>query len=66
MGQSLHDAAQAVFPNVKVYVLMLKWKDEDPKLPVTYDISNLLDVFENAYGFEMSFGTYLIMNVTWK
>lgn len=57
-GQSLHDAAQAVFPNVassrypKVYVLMLKWKDEDPKLPVTYDISNLLDVFENTYGFE--------------
>jgi hypothetical protein len=57
-GKSLHDAAQAVFPNTPssryrdVYVLMLKWEDEDPQLPVSYDIPKLQDVFEKTYGFE--------------
>jgi hypothetical protein len=31
---------------------MLKWRDEDPKLPVSYDISKLQDVFERIYGFD--------------
>lgn len=57
-GKTLHEAAKAVFPNVgtsryrNVHVLMLKWKDEDPNLPVSYDIPKLQDVFEQIYGFE--------------
>lgn len=57
-GKRLHEAAQAVFPNVtdsryqNVYVLMVKWKDEDPRLPVSYDIPMLKTIFEETYGFE--------------
>lgn len=57
-GKRLHQAAQAVFPNDtssryrNVYVLMLKWKDEDPQLPVSYDIPKLWDVFNGTCGFD--------------
>lgn len=32
--------------------MLLKWKDEDPQLPVSYDIPKLWDVFKETYGFE--------------
>jgi hypothetical protein len=57
-GAQLQLAANAIFPNTatsrykNVYVLMLKWKDEDPKLPVSQEISKLHDVFQNVYHFE--------------
>ena len=57
-GQSLHDAAQAVFPNDRrsrytdVSVLMLSWADEDPKLPVSEEINKLQFIFQNVYHFD--------------
>jgi hypothetical protein len=56
-GTQLQMAANAIFPNVAtsryrdVYVLMLKWKDEDPRLPVSQEISKLHDVFQDVYHF---------------
>lgn len=35
-----------------VYVLILKWKTEDPKLPVSYEISELRQVLEQVYHYE--------------
>jgi len=57
-GESLHAAAQAVFPNhersryTKVFVLMLCWEDEDPRLPVSVEIDKLFNVFKYTYNFE--------------
>jgi hypothetical protein len=57
-GEDLQAAAAAVFPNTrtsryrKVYVLMLKWEDEDPKLPVSEEIKRLDRVFKDVYHFE--------------
>ena len=31
---------------------MLKWQDEDPNLPVSYDIAKLSHVFKETYGYE--------------
>jgi hypothetical protein len=56
-GTQLQMAANAIFPNIAtsryrdVYVLMLKWKDEDPRLPVSQEISKLHDVFQDVYHF---------------
>jgi len=57
-GNDLHEAAKAVFPNTtpaqyrNVYVLILKWEDEDPNLPVSWEIGRLLRVFRDVYHFE--------------
>jgi hypothetical protein len=57
-GSQLQAAANAIFPNTTtsrykhVYVLMLKWNDEDPQLPVSYEVSKLHDVFQNVFNFE--------------
>jgi hypothetical protein len=57
-GEGLHAAAQAVFPNnarsryTEVFVLMLCWEDEDPKLPVSLEIEKLFNVFKYTYNFE--------------
>jgi hypothetical protein len=57
-GKDLQAAAAAVFPNTRtsryrnVYVLMLKWEDEDPKLPASEEIKRLARVFEDVYHFE--------------
>ncbi|TVY80770.1 hypothetical protein LSUE1_G005315, partial [Lachnellula suecica] len=54
----LQDITNASFPNThasryrNVYVLMLKWADEDPNLPVSYEVSKLQDIFVNVYWFE--------------
>jgi hypothetical protein len=58
-GQSLHAAAQALFPNQnrsrysKVYVLLVRWETE-PELTVSKDLSRLYDVFNNVYHFNTS------------
>ena len=57
-ASDLHEAAKAVFPNTtsaryrNVYVLMFKWEDEDPNLPVWLEIRRLFDVFTKLYHFE--------------
>jgi len=57
-GNDLHEAAKAVFPNTaptrykNVYVLMLKWEDEDPNLPVSLEIGRLFRVFKDIYHFQ--------------
>jgi hypothetical protein len=57
-GQDLNLAASALFPKTtksryrNVFVLMLKWKDEDPNLPVSLEIQRLYDVFKGVYHFE--------------
>jgi hypothetical protein len=57
-GDDLHEAAKAVFPNTaparyrNVYVLMLKWEDEDPNLPVSREITRLFKVFQDLYRFQ--------------
>jgi hypothetical protein len=57
-GEQLQAAANDTFPNTtasryrNVYVLILKWEDEDPQLPVTYEISNLEGVFRDIYNFQ--------------
>jgi hypothetical protein len=57
-GQDLNLAAKALFPKTSkcryrnVFVLMLKWNDEDPDLPVSLEIQRLYDVFKVTYHFE--------------
>jgi hypothetical protein len=57
-GDDLHEAAKAVFPNTaparyrNVHVLMLKWEDEDPNLPVSREITRLFKVFQDLYRFQ--------------
>jgi len=56
--KGLQAAADAVFPNnqtsryTKVFVLMLRWADEDPNLPVSVEINKLNDVFHEIYHYE--------------
>ena len=56
-GEDLRSAAAALFPNTatsrykNVYVLMIMWEDEDPKLPVSDEIKKLERVFKNIYHF---------------
>ena len=57
-AKDLQVAAKAVFPNEtrsrysNVSVLMLSWEEEDPQLPVSYEIDKLYGVFQNVYRFE--------------
>jgi len=58
-GEGLQSAACALFPNetksryTKVTVLLLSWQDEDPKLPVSIEISQLVHVFRDIYRFNV-------------
>ena len=58
-GEGLHAAAQAVFPSesrsqyTKVYVLMIRWGDEDLNSPVSIEIRKLFNVFKDTYQFEV-------------
>jgi hypothetical protein len=58
-GEGLQGAAGALFPNetnsryTKVTALLLSWQDEDPNLPVSIEISRLVDVFSNIYHFDV-------------
>jgi hypothetical protein len=58
-GAELQKAANAVFPGgqhsryEKVDVILLSWKDEDPKLPVSLEIRELADTFANLYGYHV-------------
>jgi hypothetical protein len=62
-GEGLHAAARAVFPNesrsryTKVYVLMIRWKDEDLSSPVSIEIRKLFNVFKDTYQFEVEIWT---------
>lgn len=53
----LQEDADAAFPNdgntryTGVYVLLLCWADEDPKLPVSLELNDLSRVFSDDYGF---------------
>jgi hypothetical protein len=57
-GKNLRSAAAALFPNTatsrykNVHVLMIRWEDEDPKLPVSEEIRKLERVFKNVYHFK--------------
>lgn len=57
VGERLQNAANAAFRNdnrmryENVYVLMLYWEDEDPKLPVTIEVDELCEVFRKVYRF---------------
>lgn len=59
IAKKLQQAADAAYPNDKrmryseVYVLLLYWEDEDPKLPVSIEVEELRVVFENIYNFEV-------------
>jgi hypothetical protein len=57
MGETLQKAANATYPNgnrsryTTVYVLLLCWEDEDPKLPVSMEVNELGELFCDAYHF---------------
>lgn len=57
-GQQLQEAANNAFPNTStsryrnVYVLMLSWQDEDPKLPVSLEVLPLVEIFRDLYHFD--------------
>jgi len=59
-GKGLQQAAEAIFPNddrsrySEVHVLLLSWEDEDPNLPVSIEIQQLLALFQDIFGFETS------------
>jgi hypothetical protein len=59
IGQRLQTAANLAYPNDKrvrytaVYVLLLRWEDEDPKLPVSVELDELHGVFKNRYHFNV-------------
>lgn len=58
-GKSLDIAARAMFPNDtacrynKVYVLLITWKTQDPKLPVAVELCRLRSVFKDIYHYEV-------------
>lgn len=58
-GKALENAARAVYPNDKnsrysqVYVLLICWQTQDPKLPVEVEISRLHEVLETVYNFDV-------------
>jgi len=62
-GKSLQLATRPLFPNTsksrysKVSVLLLSWETEDPQLPVSIEIKELADIFQNIYGFETELWT---------
>jgi hypothetical protein len=54
-GEALQNAANAVYPNdnksrySRVYVLLICWETQDPKLPVEREIRELRKVLEEVY-----------------
>ncbi|KAH7327414.1 hypothetical protein BKA65DRAFT_554973 [Rhexocercosporidium sp. MPI-PUGE-AT-0058] len=58
-GASLNGAARALFPNERtsrytcVTVLMISWQDEDPRLPVSLEIAELIRVFTDIYHYDV-------------
>ena len=58
-GEALESAARAVFPNdqglkySKVFVLLISWQMEDPKLPVSRELEALREVFEEIYHYDV-------------
>lgn len=58
-GKSLEKAARAIFPNdnkskySKVYVLLIRWETQDPKLLVEREIAELRRVFEEIYHYDI-------------
>jgi hypothetical protein len=58
-GKVLENAARAIYPNDKgprysrVYVLLISWRTEDPKLPVGREISALREVLEDIYHYDV-------------
>ena len=57
-GEELQTISDTYFPNTatsrykNVYVLILKWEDEDPNLPVSYETERLESVFRDVYYFQ--------------
>ena len=64
--QDLQHAADSVFPNntqsryANVYVLMIRWEEEDPNLPVSLELDELRLIFEDTYRYEVE--VFLIPN----
>jgi hypothetical protein len=58
-AKDLQTAANSVYPNKtrsrysRVYVLIFKWKAEDPKLPVSYEIAELREVLDKIYHYDI-------------
>jgi len=40
-------------PYHKVYVLLIAWKPQDPKLPVAFELCRLQSVFKDIYYYEV-------------
>lgn len=59
IGEKLQRAANSAFPNdnrlkyTSVHVLLLCWEDEDPRLPVSIEVDELREVFENIYHYNV-------------
>jgi hypothetical protein len=58
-AKDVQRAAESVYPNQNqsryfhVYVLIFKWKTEDPKLPVWHEIDELRRVLDEIYGYDI-------------
>lgn len=58
ISDQLQDDANRGFPNhttvrySRIYVLLISWTDEDPKLPVSLELQDLSRVFSDEYGFQ--------------
>ncbi|TVY81197.1 hypothetical protein LSUE1_G005163 [Lachnellula suecica] len=58
-GRNLQTAVKSIYPNRKrsrytnVWVLILKWKTEDPDLPVTIEIEELCRVLGETYHYDI-------------
>jgi len=58
-ARDLQRAANSIYPNhrrsryTEVYVLILKWKTEDPNLPVTIEIAELCKVLDEIYHYNI-------------
>lgn len=58
-GKALNTAAKAIYPDDKksrysrVYVLLISWQTQDPKLPVEKEIKALREVFGSIYRYDI-------------
>ena len=58
-ARDLQRAANSIYPNhrrsryTEVYVLILKWRTEDPKLPVSIEIAELCKVLDEIYHYHI-------------
>jgi hypothetical protein len=58
-AKDVERAAKSVYANEsrsrysQVHVLLLKWKTEDPKLPVSYEIAELCRVLDQVYHYDI-------------